>query len=81
MKPTKVPLEKNTTKQIGCPKGQPILFYNSRSRIIPFSLRIYCNKIFFFPFLFKIKLYRSDAMLEFSFSIKEKNLNFLYSKF
>ena len=45
-------------------------------QIIPFSLRIYRNKIFFFPFLFKIKLYRSDAMLEFSFSIKEKSLIF-----
>jgi hypothetical protein len=35
----------------------------------------------FFPFFFKIKINRSDAMLDFSFSNKEKNIPFLLRQF
>jgi hypothetical protein len=45
--------------------------------LIPFKPCIYRNKTFFFPFLFKIKINRSPAMLNFSFSNKEKNLYFI----
>lgn len=38
---------------------------------IPFKTRIYNNKMFFFPFFFKIKRNRRPAMLYFSFSKKE----------
>ena len=47
--------------------------------LIPFKIRIYRNKKYFFPFFFKIKINRSDAMLDFSFLNKEKNYHFLYS--
>jgi hypothetical protein len=49
--------------------------------LIPFTVRIYRNKKFFFPFFSKIKINRNDAMLDFSFLDQEKNLHFLYSKF
>ena len=44
---------------------------------ILYTLRIYRNKTFFFPFFFKIKINRSAAMLDFSFLNKEKNLYFI----
>jgi hypothetical protein len=49
--------------------------------LIPFKLRIYRNKKYLFAFFFKIKINRNDAMLDFSFLNKAKNLHFLYSKF
>jgi hypothetical protein len=35
----------------------------------------------FIPFFFKIKINRSDAMLDFYFSNKEKNIPFLFLQF
>ena len=49
--------------------------------LIPFVLRIYRNKKFFFPFFCKIKRNRNGAMLYFYFLNKGKNLHFLDGKF
>jgi hypothetical protein len=56
-------------------------YFENVTGILPFIVRIYRSKKSFFPLFIKIKINRNDAMLDFSFLDKEKNLHFLYSKF
>lgn len=45
--------------------------------ILPINTQNDLNKLVFFPFFFKIKIKRNDAMLDFSLLNKEKKPQFL----